>query len=190
MKKIIKLTSLCEIGKGSAEVTENSVKIEVQGIFGSMKAWLVGREEAEKIGNIVDGKLYRQVDTTRHNGILVTQNGRQILMGAYAESIVPTPQNESVPFDDAGIKWEKITKKSYDGLCEELRYILSNKNVYHNYKKFGHYWAGENDECGALALRYDEESENPFLRFSDMCEYKNGYVIVCVDKKTKKIRKI
>ena len=132
MEKIIELTPLCEVGKGSANVSDNFVKIEVHGIIGSMKAWLVGREEAEKIGNLVDGKLYRKVDTTRHNGILITQNGRQIFMGAYAESIVPTKKGENVPFPEEGIKWRKITEKSYAGLCEELRYILSHKNIYTN----------------------------------------------------------
>ncbi len=192
MKKTIELTPLADMGRGQARVSDNSVEIEVQGIIGGMKAWLVGREEAEKIGNLVEGKINRQIDTTRHNGILITQSGRQIMMGAYAESIVPTPgeEKEKLPFEAEGIDWKKITQKSYAGLCEELRYMLSHKNVYRNYRQFGHYWAGENEECGALALRCDNESENPFSMFADMCEYKNGYVIVCVDKNTKKIRKI
>lgn len=191
MKKIIELTPLADMGKGQARVSTDSVEIEVHGIIGGMKAWLVGGEEAEKIGNLVEGKLNRRIDTTRHNGILITQSGRQIMMGAYAESIVPTPkEEEEIPFDSKGIKWEKITQKSYAGLCEELRYVLSHKNVYRNYRQFGHYWAGENEICGALALRCDNESENPFLMFKDMCEYKNGYVILCVDKNTKKICKL
>ena len=177
------------MGKGSAMVSPDYVEIEVQGIIGGMKAWLVGREEAEKIGNLVEGKLKKRIDTSRHNGILITQSGRQILMGAYADSIV-LPQNiKEPPFDSSGFNWTKITGKSYAGLCEELRYMLSHKNVYNNYKTFGHYWAGENDEAGALALRCDNEEENPFLKFQDMCEFKNGYVIVCVDKNTKKLCK-
>lgn len=190
MKKIIELKPLAGMGKGTALVTSDGVEIDVQGIIGGMKAWLVGREEAEKIGNLVEGKLKKRIDTSRHNGILITQSGRQIMMGAYAETIIASQTIQKPPFDSSGINWTKITRKSYAGLCEELRYILSHKKVYHNYKTFGHYWAGENEELGALALRCDKEEENPFLHFRDMCEYRNGYVIVCVDKKTKKLRKL
>ena len=190
MEKIIELKPLCEIGRGTAKITPSSVKIDVFGIIGSMKAWLVGKEEAEKIGNLVEGKLSKNIDTSQHSGILITQNGRQILMGTYAENIKPEIDVSPLPLDGGAYSWKKITGKSYAGLCEELRYILSNRNVYQNYKRFGHYWAGENETCGALALRCEKEEENPFSAFSDMCEYKNGYVIVCVDKNTKKFRKI
>ena len=192
MEKIIELKPLCDIGKGSARVTEKSVEIEVSGIIGGMKAWLVGREEAEKIGNLVEGKLKRSVDTTRHNGILITQCGRQIMMGAYAESIIQDVEKtvEEAPFETPGINWRKFTGKSYADLGEELRYMLSSKNVYHNFKEHGHYWAGENERYGALALKCEKSSPNPFYMFSEMCEYKNGYVIVCVDKETKKFCKL
>ena len=112
MEKIIELKPLCEMGKGIAKVTPDGVKIEVQGVIGSMKAWLVGGEEPEKIGNLVEGKLARSVDTTRHNGILITQNGRQIFMGAYAECIVPTPAQEPLPFEERSLKWQKMTEKT------------------------------------------------------------------------------
>lgn len=189
--KNIELKPLCEIGNGSAKITDESVEIEVFGISGGMKAWLVGGEDAEHIGNIVSGKLHKRIDTTRHNGILITQSGRQILMGAYAETIVPSVEmEESAPFEEKGVKWKKHTGKNYSGLCNELRYILSNKSVYKSYKRYGHFWVGENEEYGALALKIENPGENPFARFGELCVYENGYVMVGVDKKTKEIKKL
>ncbi len=191
MVKIIELVSLCGIGKGTARITDESVEVEINGIIGSMKVWLVGGEEAEKVGNVVDGKLSRMIDTTRHTGILVTQSGRQIMHGRYSEKV---PKETEIQRDDdfilSGIKLRKVTNRSYAGFCEELRYILSNKKVYQNYRKHGYYRAGESSELGALALKLEENDENPFEAFGDMCLYKNGYVIVCVDKQTKKLRKM
>ena len=89
-----------------------------------------------------------------------------------------------------GIRLKKITDKSYGNFCDEIRYLLSNRGVYRNYKRYGYYCAAENQEWGALALKYEEDGENPLEHFGDMCIYKNGYVMVCVDKKTKKIRKL
>ena len=192
MEKIIELTPLAEIGRGQAKVTDNNVEIEVKGIIGGLKAWLVGKEEAQKIGNLVDGKISKQINTSNHSGILITQSGRQLLMGKYEEgvSVIPVVEKEDVPCKKEGIKWKKITKKSYAELCDELRYMLSSKAVYQNYKKYGYYWAGESEDCGALALKCEEKVNNPFAAFSDMCLYENGYVIVCVDKKTKKIKRL
>ena len=50
-----------------------------------MKVWLIGGEEAEKVGNIVNGKLEKKVDTTRHTGILIPQGGRKLFIGQYGE---------------------------------------------------------------------------------------------------------
>ena len=95
MEKIIELTPLAEIGKGHARITENRVEVEINGIIGGMKVWLVGGEEAEKVGNIVNGKLSREIDTTRHTGILITQSGRQIMVGKYVDGeITPPPETE------------------------------------------------------------------------------------------------
>ena len=84
MEKRIELIPLAEIGHGHARITQDSVEIEVGGISGGMKAWLIGGE-AIPIGNIVDGKLRRHVDTRRHIGVLITQSGRQMLIGKFAE---------------------------------------------------------------------------------------------------------
>lgn len=192
MEKIIELTSLCEMGKGTAKITDTNVKIEVSGIIGGMKVWLIGGEEAEKVGNIVNGRLSRDIDTSRHTGILVTQSGRQLFIGQYGEKNTTKetilPVEEFVEID--GIKLRKITDKSFGSFCDELKYILSNRKVYQNYKRYGYYCAAENPEWGALALKYEENGENPLGYFGDMCICKDGYVMVCVDKKTKKIRKM
>lgn len=191
MEKIIELTPVAEMGKGSARITDNFVEIAVSGIAGGMKVWLVGGEEAQKVGNIVDGKLKKQADTTRHNSILITQSGRQVFIGNYRDkdSYTECDKPEEGLFLN-GMKLRKITQKNYGNLCEELRYILSNREVYRNYKKYGYYCAGENSQLGALALKYDESEENPFARFGEYCIYKDGFVIVCVDKKSKKIKKV
>ena len=188
MKKEIILTPLAEIGQGSALLTDTQVLIRTSGISGSLKAWLIGGE-AEPIGNIVDGKLQKSIDTTKHSGILITQSGRQMLIGHYGEE-VPLPEEEALPektpFDAMGFNWQKITEKSFAKANSHLRFILSNKNIYENYKKHRHYYIGESDTGGAIALKYDEE-DNPFEFLGEKRLYKNGYAIICVDKKTGKL---
>ena len=195
MEKIIELTPLAEIGKGSARVTDTSVEIQINGVCGGMKAWLIGGE-AESIGNLVDGKLQKNIDTKKHNAILITQTGRQMFIGKYAEddeNNLPSPDKaeekmqEVAPFQIDGFNWKKVTEKSYKNLQEEIRYILSNKSVYDNFKRHGHYYVGESDGSSALGLLVNESEGNPLEFLSGEKLYKNGYVIVCVDKKTKKL---
>ena len=185
MKKEIILTPLAEIGQGSAIITDTDITIRTSGISGSLKAWLIGGD-AEPIGNIVDGKLQKSIDTTNHNGILITQSGRQMLIGRYAEeSLIPVP--EEIPFDAMGFNWKKVTEKSFAKTNEHLRFILSNKNIYENYKRHHHYYIGDSECGGALAIKYDETEENPLEFLGGKRLYKNGYAIICVDKKTGKL---
>lgn len=196
MEKQIELTALAEIGRGCARVTDNSVTIEISGISGGMKAWLIGGD-AVPIGNIVDGRLSRKIDTRNHSGILITQSGRQMLIGRYNEKeenkeeenteVVSVPEKEQVPFELAGFDWKKITEKSFDGISRELRFILSNKNVFDNYKKHRHYWVGDCASSGALALRCEETEDDPLEFLGKIKFRKNGYVIVCIDKETNKL---
>ena len=183
MEKRIELIPLAEIGRGNARVTENRVEIEVSGISGGMKAWLIGGE-AVAIGNIVNGKLEKNIDTKGHIGILVTQSGRQMLIGKFSEEEeIADEIYEEVPFKMEGFNWRKITEKSFPKTNEKIRFILSNKIIYENYKKYGHYWIGENKNSGALALKYEEEND-PLEFLGKMKTRKNGYVIVCIDNKT------
>ena len=195
MEKIIDLTPLAEIGRGSARVTDTSVEIQINGVCGGMKAWLIGGE-AESIGNLVDGKLEKSIDTKKHNAILITQTGRQMFIGKYAEEkddteVTPMKNeeenSEKAPFQIDGFNFKKVTEKSYKNLQEEIRYILSNKSVYDNFKRHGHYYVGESDGSSALGLLVNESEKDPLEFLSGEKLYKNGYIIVCVDKKTKKI---
>lgn len=189
MEKLIELTPLAETGKGCVRIKDNSVEIEVSGINGGMKAWLIGGE-AVHIGNIVDGKLSRSIDTRNHNGVLITQGGRQMLIGRYSdeeyEEELPQKEEEA-PFDKIGFDWKKFTGKSFEGLSRELRFILSNKSVYDNYKKHRHYWVGENKTGGALAFKMEETDPDPFEFLGKLKISRDGYVIVCVDKETNKL---
>lgn len=183
MEKIIELTPLAEIGKGSARITDNSVEIEVSGINGGMKAWLIGGE-AVAIGNIVDGKLSKIIETGNHCGVLITHSGRQMLIGRYKDEASAEVIKEKVPFDVSGFEWKKITERSFHNLCDELRFLISNRKVYDSYKKYGHYYIGENDSSSAIAVACGGED----FTWGDVRGiYKNGYAIVCVDKKTKRL---
>lgn len=186
MEKIVELTPLAEIGRGRAVISDNCVKIEVSGISGGMKAWLIGRE-AVPIGNIVNGYLCKNIDTRAHSGVLITQSGRQMLIGRYGEETVPEVDAEDAPFKIAGFDWKKVTGRRFDSLCEELRFIISNKSIYNSYKKYGHYWVGEGREASALAVACGENEQNPLEFLGRTGFYKNGYAIVCVDKETKKL---
>lgn len=199
MEKQIELIPLAEIGHGRAKVTDNIVEIEVSGISGGMKAWLIGGE-AVPIGNIVDGRLRKSVDTTGHTGILITQTGRQMLIGTYKEDdkevteqkeeIKETDiltENEVAPFEIGNFNWRKFTEKSFEGISRELRFILSNKSVYDNYKKHRHYWVGESDKSGALALKCEDAEVDPLDFLGETKLKRNGYIIVCVDKETNRL---
>ena len=187
MEKIIELVPLAEIGSGSARITDNSVEIEVNGISGGMKAWLIGGEAAP-IGNIVEGKLRRNVETGSHYGVLITQSGRQMLIGRYRdEENAKEERKEILPFESWGFNWKKMTQRRFDNLCDELRFLISNKKVYDSYRKYGHYYVGENEHAGAIAVACANPDINPFEFGSIKGLYKNGYVIVCVDKETKRL---
>ncbi len=183
MRKELIFKPLAEIGQGSAVVTDTEVLVRISGISGSLKAWLIG-DEAVAIGNIVDGKLQKSIDTTKHSGILITQSGRQMLVGYYGSE---KPLLEEIPFDTLGFAWKKVTEKSFAGANGYLRFILSNKSIYENYKKNHHYYIGENETGSAIALCYNDKEENPLGFLGKTRLVKNGYAVVCVDKKTGKL---
>lgn len=192
MKKYVELIPLAEIGHGYANVTEDSVEIEVGGINGSMKAWLIGGE-AVPIGNIVNGRLHRKIDTRHRIGILVTQGGRQMLIGKFSgnteitDEVMNDNNEETAPFEFSGFEWKKFSEKTFSGLTPALRFILSNREVYENYKKYRHYWVGENETTGALALKCEDTDIDPLNFTGNLKIRKDGYVIVCVDKETGRI---
>ena len=134
------------------------------------------------IGNIVDGKLQKSIDTTNHYGILITQSGRQMLIGNYREE---KKQTEVLPFENMGFHWQKITEKSFSEANANLRFLLSNKNVYENYKRYRHYFVGDSEEGSAIALRCEEENPLGFLGETGLL--KNGYAVICINKKTGKL---
>lgn len=183
MEKRIELIPLAEIGSGNAKITENSIQIEVSGINGGLKAWLIGGE-AVPIGNIVDGRLFKNISTKGHIGVLVTQSGRQMFIGKFEKE--GKIESDPIPFNASGFNWKKITEKSFTELSKEMRFILSNKSIYENYKKYGHYWVGDCVTGGALAFKCDEE-DDPLEFLGETKLKENGYVIVCVDKKTNKL---
>lgn len=184
MEKQVELIPLAEIGQGRARVTDSSVEITLVGVSGALKAWLIGGE-AVPIGNIVDGKLFKNISTKGHMGILITQSGRQMFIGKF-EKVETANKEEEVPFNIDGFRWKKITTKSFSELAGEIRFLLSNKSVYDNYKAYGHYWVGDCETSGALALKCDDKTDP--LEFLGKNKFKeNGYVIVCIDKKTNKL---
>ncbi len=187
MEKIIELIPLAEIGQGRAKIRDNSVEIEITGVSGGLKAWLIGGE-AVPIGNIVDGKLQKSISTKGHIGILITQSGRQMFIGKFEKEDAPETIEikETAPFNVEGFNWKKITGKSFSEVSREIRFILSNKTIYENYKKHGHYWVGDCETSGALALRCEDESD-PLEFLGKIKMRENGYVIVCIDKKTNKL---
>lgn len=186
MEKFIEFTPLSERGKGCAHIGDNFVDITVSGINGGMKAWLIGGE-SEIIGNLVGGKIRKSINTLNHNGILITQSGRQIFVGQYS----PAPSSEEILSEPeilpGGFSWQKMLEGRYCALNRDLRFILSNKHIYANFQKHGHYWVGENERGSAICLPVEKDEENPLSFLPVKKLLKNGYAIVCVDKKTKKL---
>lgn len=186
--KIINLQPLAEIGSGICRVADKSVEIEIKGINGALKAWLIGGE-AVPIGNIVDCKLKKEIDTTKNSGILITQSGRQMLIGSYSDKkFPPAPkEKEKLPFESYGFEWKKIDTKKFATNNMLLKYILSNKAVYESFKKYGHYFIGGSEGNLALAIPCGNEESNPLRFLGGMNKFSMGYRIVCVDEKTGKM---
>ena len=191
--KRIQLHQLAEIGSGMAEITDTSVNIEVKGINGAMKAWLIGGE-AVPIGNLVDGKLQKNIDTTKNIGVLITQSGKQMLIGNYADGKQKekTSDNEltektALPFESYGFEWKKVMGKRFETNNLLLKYILSNKAVYESYKAHKHYYIGSGRNGSAIALPCSEIEDNPLKFLGRMSKRVGEYVIVCIDEETGKL---
>lgn len=184
MKRTVSFTPLAELGSGFAEVDDHSVKIKVSGINGVLKAWLIG-DEAKQIGNLVDGKLEKETDTTKHSGILITQSGRQMLIGYYRKNSEIVEEKEKPPLETKNLSWRKITEKRFGEMTDAVKYILCNQSVYDCFKKYGHYWLGKGESCEIIAIPCKME-ENP-LKFLGKTHFENGHEIVCVDEKNERI---
>ena len=187
-KKTVDFQKLAEFGSGYAIVDDKSVAIVTEGINGSLKAWLTGGD-AMQIGNLVGGKLKRNVDTKSHNGILITQSGRQMLYARYREDeeIITQAENAEITenekiFKYGNFKWEKITDVKYPCENSAVKYILSNKSVYDNFLKNGYYIYGENENGFALAF-YGEEDDSPLSFLGVKPIYHNKYFVICINEK-------
>lgn len=176
-RQIIKLKALAELGEGSAEITDESVSIFTSGINGALKAWLIGGESLP-IGNLVDGRIHRKIDTTAHSGILITQCGRQMLIGRYENAAEATPS-----FGIDGFEWKKVESRKFETENEKVKYILSNKTLFEFYKKYGHYYIGKGAEKYAIAFPC-RENEKPFSFTGRTGIMKDGYEILIVEEKT------
>lgn len=181
MNKNIKFTPLAELGEGFAEVTDNSVSIKVSGINGVLRAWLIGGE-AVSLGNLVGGKLKKEIDTTANQGILITQSGRQMLIAYYQNENL----KEKCPVFIEGAIWKKITDNLYPDSSLAIKYILSNRPVYESFKKYGHYYLGRQGDAEIIALAC-RENENPLSFLGKETRFINGYRVVCVNEKNKRI---
>lgn len=184
----IKLTPLLETGSGRAFVSETSVFIEVKGINGALKAWLIGGSDAVSIGNLVGGRLEKEIDTTKHRGILLTQSGRQMFIANYTD----LPLNAYVPLKNAaprlkeGFVWEKVTSKKFSE-SRSVKYILSNTPVYASFLRHGYYWLGKKENVYLIAIPCGENEENP-LSFLNLSEnVKDGFSYVFIDEERRQI---
>lgn len=185
----IELTPLLETGSGSAFVSENSVCIEVKGINGGLKAWLIGGSDAVAIGNLVNGRLEKKVDTTKHRGILITQSGRQMFIANYANlplEDVTIPTKIGAPQIGEGFLWEKITSKKF-AKSRGVKYILSNTPVYDSFLRHGYYWLGKKGNVYLIAIPCGKNEENPLLFLNLSENVKNGFSYVFVDEENNKI---
>ena len=191
-KKEIELKALNSFGIAKAYVDESSVSIKVYGVAGCLKAWLTGKNTLE-LGNLVNGTLTKEVDTSSYDGILLTQSGRQMFFGKF-----PTNENKSCTVEEEekrneplfhfndGYTWREITTKEFPSDNLSVRYILSHKCFYNAFLQHGRYFYGTKENRCAIAIECDIKHEpHPFLHLSGFSIYKDGYMIVCVNTKNK-----
>ncbi len=194
------------IGTCRALVEDDRVLIRSYGVAGCLKAWLTGKGEAKELGNLVNGSIDKDVDTSPYSGILVTQSGRQMFYGTFREEeelpsekeeeTLPLPENKteepeekSLPsifsFDD-GFTWREITTKNYPSDSLSVRYILSHRSFYNAFMLHGRYFYGENDSKIAIAIECDIKNEpHPLPLLSDFTVFKDGYMIIAADTDSK-----
>lgn len=191
-KNEIELKALNSFGIAKAYVDENTVTIKVYGVSGCLKAWLTGEKTLE-LGNIVNGTLTKEVNTAPYDGILLTQSGRQMFYGKLCKSPDLKPlcfeiQQKKDPifsFND-GYSWKEIKTKQYPSENLSVRYILSHKCFYNAFLQHGKYFYGTKENKCAIAIECDIKHEpHPFLHLSGYSIFKDGYMIVCVDTKSK-----
>lgn len=187
-KNEIELKALNSFGICKAFVEPHSVTIKVYGVSGCLKAWLTGEETVE-LGNLVNGTITREIDTSKYDGILLTQSGRQMFYGKFKVSTHPRPVKDEksvLPFND-GFTWQEVTTKTFPSENLSIRYILSHKCFYNAFLLHGKYYYGKKGDIRAVAIECNIKSEpHPFLHLSPYATYKDGYMIVCADinKKT------
>lgn len=191
IKNEIDLTPLNSFGIGKAYVDKNQVSVKVYGVSGCLKAWLTGEKTVE-LGNLVNGTLTKEIDTSPFDGILLTQSGRQMFYGKFKTSpSKPSPPKEEpstskepvLNFND-GFTWREITTREYPSESLSVRYILSHKCFYNAFLLHGCYYYGTKDNITAVAISCDIKKEpHPFLHLSPYATYKDGYMIVATDGK-------
>ncbi|MGM9552618.1 MAG: hypothetical protein ACI3XA_10230 [Clostridia bacterium] len=188
----VDLKSLNSFGICKAYVDENSVSIKVYGVSGCLKVWLTGDKTVE-LGNVVDGSLKKEIDTSPFEGILITQSGRQMFYGKFREDDKTevqqqpssSPKAEIFNFKD-GYNWREITTKEFPSENLSVRYILSHKCFYSAFLLHGRYFYGTKENRCAVAIECNIKSEpHPFLHLSAYSTYKDGYMIVCVNTENK-----
>ena len=81
----INLKPMNSVGTCRARVYDDNVTIKVYGVAGCLKAWLTGRGDTHEIGNLVNGVIRKDIDTSPYSGILITQSGRQMFYGKFRE---------------------------------------------------------------------------------------------------------
>ena len=186
MIKEIDLKALNSFGIAKAYVDENSVGVKVYGVSGCLKAWLTGEKTIE-IGNLVNGSITKEIKTAPFDGVLVTQSGRQMFYGKFKNTSNKEKDGTgcTLPLDD-GYSWQEITSKKFPSDNLSVRYILSHKCFYNAFLLHGKYYYGTKGDCIAIAIECNIKSEpHPFLHLSAYATYKNGYMIVCTDTKSK-----
>lgn len=206
IKKEVILKPMNSFGSCKAIIDDSHVSIRSYGVAGCLKAWLTGQGDAQEIGNLVNGAINKDIDTTSHSGILITQSGRQIFYGEYSEDtkdsspLALSPQKEEfpkaaseepptdaspLPFDD-GFSWREITTKSYPSDSLTVRYILSHRSFYNAFMLHGRYFYGEKDGKIAIAIECDLKNEpHPLPHLTAYAVFRQGYMIIAADIKSK-----
>ena len=190
IKNEIELKSLNSFGIAKAYVDEKSVSIRVYGVSGCLKAWLTGSRTTE-IGNLVNGSIGKDIDTSPFDGILITQSGRQMFYGKFANKEFPCEENQ-LPKDNKepiftfndGFTWQEVTSLKFPSDNLSVRYILSHKCFYNAFMLHGRYYYGTKDSLKAVAISCNIKNEpHPFLHLSPYSVFKDGYMIVVTDGK-------
>lgn len=162
--KDVNLEPLSLMGTCRARVYDDGIAIKAYGIAGCLKAWLTSKNGTKEIGNLVNGSIQKEIDTSPYSGILITQSGRQMFYGKFRDE----PDEEESAEESEAEETAAEETEAEIGETEEVLEEEANEGED----------AADDPVCPQCAARDETEETPKILSFGD------GYAWRAVTERT------